>query len=109
MGVNVMSDNELVVFVVLEAAGAEEQRRLAAAVQEQIDSWVSTCPGFVSSRLHLSADGTKIVNHARWVDAGHYENKFLADPRKAGLDAAIREHALSVPTAYRCSVYGHAA
>ncbi|MGY6653676.1 antibiotic biosynthesis monooxygenase [Amycolatopsis sp. TRM77291] len=98
-------DKELAVFIILQIPGREEQHKLANAVQAQIDSWIRTCPGFLSSRLHLSNDGTRIVNHARWKDTDHYESKFLADPRKAGLDKAIAEHALAAPTAFRCSAF----
>jgi quinol monooxygenase YgiN len=41
-------------------------------------------PGFVSANIHLSTDGTRVVNYAQWASAEAYE-QMLQDP-------SAREH-----------------
>jgi imidazolonepropionase-like amidohydrolase len=36
-------------------------------------------PGFVSANIHVSTDGTRVVNYAQWETAGAYQ-AMLADP-----------------------------
>lgn len=96
-----------VLFILLDTPGPEEQRRLAAAVQDHIDTWVRHCPGYVSTRLHLAADGRTIVNHAQWTDEDHYRRNFQEDPRKKELDACIAAYATGAPKPIPCRVFGH--
>ncbi|MEU0900710.1 antibiotic biosynthesis monooxygenase [Streptomyces massasporeus] len=96
-----------VLFILLDTPGPEEQRRLAAAVQDHIDTWVRHCPGYVSTRLHLAADGRTIVNHAQWTDEDHYRRNFQEDPRKRELDASIAAYATGAPKPIPCRVFGH--
>jgi quinol monooxygenase YgiN len=68
--------------------------RNAAALLTQID-------GFLGASIHLSADGTRIINYAQWADAEALQT-MLADPR-------IRQHqadlaALATVEPVRCTV-----
>lgn len=94
-----------VIFIVLRVARPEDQARLAEAVQEQIDTWIRHCPGYVSTRLHLGTDGLTLVNHAEWLDEEHYVTKFLEDSRKAELDRAIAQFATTAPQPFPCRVF----
>lgn len=96
-----------VLFILLDTVGPREQRELAAAVQEHIDTWIRHCPGYVSTRLHLAADGRTVVNHAEWADETHYQRDFLEDPRKRELDITIARHATSAPKPIVCQVFPH--
>lgn len=101
------TDGGHVIFILLDADSPQKQRQLAAAVQQHIDTWVRDCPGYVSTRLHLAADGRTIVNHAVWADETHYQREFLQDPRKRELDASIAQHATTAPKPIACQAFRH--
>jgi quinol monooxygenase YgiN len=49
---------------------APEQRdQLVALLKEGTDAWISKVPGFVSSSLHVSRDGRRVVIYGQWRDA----------------------------------------
>ncbi|HWN51841.1 MAG TPA: antibiotic biosynthesis monooxygenase family protein [Xanthobacteraceae bacterium] len=49
------------------------QPRLVDLLTRTTDSAVNRAPGFISSTLHRSIDGTKVTMYARWRSAGDYE------------------------------------
>jgi hypothetical protein len=50
------------------------QHRLLALLGRATDEFVSQAPGFVSSTLHRSLDGTKVTMYAQWRSAEDYES-----------------------------------
>ncbi len=50
------------------------QRRLLDLLARATDEFVSRAPGFVSSTLHRSLDGTKVTMYAQWRCAEDYES-----------------------------------
>jgi quinol monooxygenase YgiN len=68
------------VFTV-EPAKADELAELLEAVTDEVMRHV---PGFVSANIHVSTDGTRVVNYAQWESAEAYQ-AMLADP-------AARDH-----------------
>jgi quinol monooxygenase YgiN len=49
---------------------APEQRdQLLALLKEGTDAWISKVPGFVSSSLHVSRDGRRVVIYGQWHSA----------------------------------------
>jgi quinol monooxygenase YgiN len=50
------------------------QHRLLDLLVRATDEFVSRAPGFVSSTLHRSLDGTKVTMYAQWRSAGDYES-----------------------------------
>ena len=63
------------VFVV-DPDRAGELTDLLRTATEQTMRYV---PGFISANLHVSADGTRVVNYAQWESAEHFQ-AMLADP-----------------------------
>jgi quinol monooxygenase YgiN len=63
------------VFTV-EPGNAAELAALLDRVTEQVMRHV---PGFVSANIHVSTDGTRVVNYAQWEDEQSYR-AMLADP-----------------------------
>jgi heme-degrading monooxygenase HmoA len=59
---------------------------LAAMLNDATDAVMRHVPGFVSANIHVSTDGTRVVNYAQWESAEAYL-AMLADP-------AAREHML---------------
>ncbi|MCW5694173.1 MAG: antibiotic biosynthesis monooxygenase [Pseudolabrys sp.] len=49
------------------------QDRLLDLLSRATDEFVSRAPGFVSSTLHRSLDGTKVTMYAQWRSAEDYE------------------------------------
>ena len=49
------------------------QQRLVDLLVRATDEFVSRAPGFVSSTLHRSFDGTKVTMYAQWNRAEDYE------------------------------------
>jgi heme-degrading monooxygenase HmoA len=63
------------VFVVSPDRGAELAELLEAAT-EQAMRYV---PGFISANIHLSADGSRVINYAQWESTEAFQ-AMLADP-----------------------------
>ena len=49
------------------------QQRLLDLLARATDEFVSRAPGFVSSILHRSLDGTKVAMYAQWRSVEDYE------------------------------------
>ena len=49
------------------------QQRLIDLLIRATDGWVVRAPGFISSTLHRSIDGTKVTMYAQWRSAQDYQ------------------------------------
>jgi quinol monooxygenase YgiN len=49
------------------------QQRLIGLLTRATDEFVRHAPGFISSTLHRSLDGTKVTMYARWKSEEDYE------------------------------------
>jgi quinol monooxygenase YgiN len=63
------------VFTVEPQRAAE----LADLLHDATDQVMRHVPGFVSANIHVSTDGTRVVNYAQWETAEAYA-AMLADP-----------------------------
>jgi heme-degrading monooxygenase HmoA len=63
------------VFTVEPARAAE----LAAVLTAATDDVMQHIDGFRSANIHVSADGTRVVNYAQWDSADAY-SRMLANP-----------------------------
>ena len=66
----------------------EKQHALITAITREVERWVSSRPGFVSSTFHASHDGRHVLNYAQWQDEAAFRC-YLEDPMRAQLYAAI--------------------
>ena len=78
----ISTDNDVVTLInIFTVASPEDQQRLAdvlagaAPTMRQVD-------GYVSSNIHKSLDGTRVVNYAQWRSREDYE-AMLKDPAAA--------------------------
>jgi quinol monooxygenase YgiN len=62
----------------------ERARELAGLLTAATDEVMQHVPGFVSANIHLSTDGTRVVNYAQWDSADAFQ-AMLTNP-------AAREH-----------------
>ncbi|MEA5619038.1 nuclear transport factor 2 family protein [Cronbergia sp. UHCC 0137] len=51
-----------------------KQQELLNNIVEYLESYVKHQPGFISSTLHRSLDGTRVVNYAQWESAEFFKN-----------------------------------
>jgi quinol monooxygenase YgiN len=62
----------------------EKARPLADLLDAVTGETMRHVPGFISANIHISTDGTRVVNYAQWASAAAYE-QMLQDP-------SAREH-----------------
>lgn len=68
------------VFTVAPGRAAE----LAEVLTDATETVMQHLPGFVSANIHVSTDGTRVVNYAQWESAEAYAAIFS--------DPAAKEH-----------------
>ncbi|MDT0445331.1 antibiotic biosynthesis monooxygenase family protein [Streptomyces johnsoniae] len=70
--------------------GPETQRELAEAFAEIQERWVRFYPGYLSARLHVSTDGTRVYNIVHWASEADYRD-FVETSDTEGRMAAIQQ------------------
>ncbi|MEV6655081.1 antibiotic biosynthesis monooxygenase [Streptomyces sp. NPDC051219] len=81
------SEVGFVTFGVLRVDGAETAAALVETVTEEVKKWVRHAPGFISSRVHVSTDGTTVVNRGEWTNEEAYRTSFQESPSGGVLHA----------------------
>ncbi|WP_455354469.1 antibiotic biosynthesis monooxygenase [Streptomyces sp. SYSU K217416] len=76
-----------VTFGVLRVDGPETAAALVETVTEEVRGWVRHTPGFISSRVHVSTDGTTVVNRGEWTSEEAYRTSFQESPSGGVLHA----------------------
>lgn len=59
----------LTTLVNVFSVAPEDRDRLVALLKDGTDAWISKVPGFVSSSLHVSRDGRRVVIYGQWRSA----------------------------------------
>lgn len=57
----------------------ERAEELAGLLREATEQTMRFVPGFISANIHVSTDGTRVVNYAQWQSAEAYQ-AMLQDP-----------------------------
>lgn len=65
--------NRMISLINVFTVDPANQDRLLDLLSRATDEFVSRAPGFVSSTLHRSLDGTKVTMYAQWRSAEDYE------------------------------------
>ena len=91
------------VFTVAPERSAELAEMLRAATEETM----RFVPGFVSANIHVSTDGTRVVNYAQWQSAEAFQAMF-DDPsarehmgRCAAIATSFEPHLYTVESVHR--------
>jgi heme-degrading monooxygenase HmoA len=82
----------LTLINVFQVAPANQQQ-LVDLLKRATDGIVNAAPGFITSTLHRSLDGTKVAMYSRWRSNDDYQ-AMRGDPRPR----ALLEEALSIAT-----------
>ncbi|MDB5605473.1 MAG: antibiotic biosynthesis monooxygenase [Bradyrhizobium sp.] len=85
------SSNEAITLINVFEVDPANQKRLVDLLVRATDGLVNRAPGFISSTLHRSLDGTKVTMYARWRSIEDYQ-AMRSDPRPH----ALLKEALSI-------------
>ncbi len=66
---HITPDANLTTLINVFSVAPEDRDRLVALLKEGTDVWISKVPGFVSSSLHVSRDGRRVVIYGQWRSA----------------------------------------
>jgi quinol monooxygenase YgiN len=66
-------DRKLVTFINVFKVEPANQRRLIDPLVRVTDTAIRHAPGFISSALHRSVDGTKVTMYSQWRAIEDYE------------------------------------
>ena len=79
---------------------------LADLLRDATEQTMRYVPGFISANLHVSIDGTRVVNYAQWESAEAMQD-MLADPaarehmsKAAGLASGFDPHLYTVESVH---------
>ena len=67
------ADSGLVVLINVFTVEPANQQRLVDLLIRATDGSVNSAPGFISSTLHRSIDGTKVTMYAQWRSKEDYQ------------------------------------
>lgn len=70
---SISKDEKLVTFINTFKVEPANQQKLIELLVRVTDTFVRLAPGFVSSSLHRSIDGTKVIMYAQWQTIEDYE------------------------------------
>ncbi len=68
-----VENHDPVVLINVFTVEPANQQRLVDLLIRATDGLINRAPGFVSSTLHRSIDGTKVTMYAQWRSAGDYQ------------------------------------
>ncbi|BBE35529.1 hypothetical protein SmB9_31870 [Sphingosinicella microcystinivorans] len=63
----------MIIFINVFHVDPSKQQRLVNILTKVTDEIVSNAPGFISSTLHRSIDGSKVTMYAKWASLADYE------------------------------------
>jgi quinol monooxygenase YgiN len=75
----IAKNNEVITVVIIFAVETDRQQELIDNIIEFLDKTVKNQPGFVSSNIHKSVDGIRVMNYAQWKTIEDYQT-FITNP-----------------------------
>lgn len=70
---SIAKHNEVITVIIIFAVEPEQQQELINTIVEFVEADVKHQPGFVSSSLHKSLDGIRVLNYAQWKTLEDYK------------------------------------
>ena len=71
--VTIAKDNEVVTLINVFTVAPEDQQRLVDVLADATRAVMRKQPGFVSTNIHRSLDGTRVTNYAQWRSTEAFE------------------------------------
>lgn len=72
--ITVAGDTEQVALINVFTVDPKRQTELVDALDRASQEIFTSMPGFLSANLHISLDGTRVVNYAQWASAQQYQD-----------------------------------
>lgn len=63
--------NDAIAVIIIFSVEPERQQELIDTIVEFLETAVKHLPGFVSSSIHKSLDGMRVMNYAQWKSQEH--------------------------------------
>jgi antibiotic biosynthesis monooxygenase (ABM) superfamily enzyme len=78
----------------------DRQREIVGLLEQATEQTIRHLPGFISTSIHASLDGTRIVNYAQWASPENFKG-MLGDPdAQKHLQAIMQKVSSSDPQLY---------
>lgn len=81
--VTISTNNDIVTLVVVFSVDPAQQQKLIEDIIENLETVVKKHSGFVSSSIHKSIDGSRVVNYVQWKTREDFEAYLKNSPRFA--------------------------
>lgn len=69
----IAKNNDVITVIVIFAVEPERQQELIDNIVEFLTTVVKQQPGFISSSIHKSIDGVRVMNYAQWKTQEDYQ------------------------------------
>ena len=69
----IAKSNDVITVVIIFAVDPAQQQELVDIIIEFLETTVKHQPGFVSSSIHKSIDGVRVMNYAQWKSPEDYQ------------------------------------
>jgi heme-degrading monooxygenase HmoA len=79
--VNIAKDNKVFTVIVNFSVEPSKQQKLVEDIVDNLETVVKKYSGFVSSSIHKSLDGTRVVNYVQWETREDFEAYLKDSPR----------------------------
>jgi quinol monooxygenase YgiN len=89
----IAKNNDVITVIIIFAVEPERQQELVDTIVEFLEKGVKNQPGFVSSSIHKSIDGVRVMNYAQWQTQEDYQ-AFVNNPTMRQLGAKLSEFQL---------------
>lgn len=94
-------DQDVATLINVFTVTPDRQKRLAEVLGQATEQVMRHLPGFVSANIHVSTDGTRVVNYAQWASPADFQ-AMLQNPTAGKHMAEAAELATSFePNLYR--------
>ncbi len=81
MNLQTIEENTLLIVVVEIEVDPSHQEELAFALAENVDRYLKEYEGFVSAAFHISDDGLRVINYAKWRSESDWEKFRLSNDK----------------------------
>ncbi len=84
----IAKNNHVLTVIIIFSVEPERQQQLVDTIIEFLETAVKHQPGFVSSSIHKSLDGVRVMNYAQWQSQSDY-NAFISNSQVQSLGAKL--------------------
>ena len=69
MDITIHANGQMVTLVNVCTVDPRDQKELIEIFKEGTEAWISKVPGYISTSLHKSTDGRRVVIYSQWQNA----------------------------------------